>query len=579
MQKILKILPVDEKKNLFIFFCLIIVIMILESLSVGAIFPLLLTILSDNFESEYTYILIQGYTGNISYDELLLLLLIIISLLFILKNFFLIFMQWWIHGFNNRIQFKIQKELLEIYLFQSFLDVLKKNSALKIRNISVEVSKFSKYFMALMLIIVESMIVIAISTVLVFLNPKVAISLITAISIPALAFYLFAKLKVINWSEKKILHGGLSTKMLIESLAAIKELKIFNKENLFLEKYSFHEKKYLYLSRLFATLNDIPKILLETIMIVTISIFIISMTYLGIEKREIIATLGIFTIAGFRLFPSSTRIIRSINEVKNNLPSINLIIKELSLKNNTLKDIKSDNFKIKFDNLIEFKNVSFCYPDKDQYVFENFNLKIKKGEKLALLGESGSGKSTLLNLIIGFLDPSKGEILLDGQKIFENPNQFKNLFSYVSQETFLLDESIKYNITFNQSITSQEEEKLKDIIEVVNLKNLINELDKGLDTLVGEKGVNISGGQRQRISIARAIFNSREILILDEPTKELDEMNERIIMKKIFEKYKDKTIIITTHNKELMNFCDVIISFNKGKIEITNNEKINSKIF
>ena len=568
MKKIFKILPVNEQKNLFIFSILIVIVMVLETLSIGVVFPLIITILSDDFKSEAIYKFIASYTGNLNYEELILLLLVTVSLIFILKNIFILYLQWWKHGFTNRIQFTLQRKLLEIYLFQPYLSVIKKNTAIKVRNISTEASRFTKYFIATLTIMFECMVVISITILLFYLNPTVAIVIIGLVSLLTLSFYFVAKLKAVNWSKNRIINSQFSMKALVESLSSIKELRIFNKENLFLNKYSLHEKRAFYFNRLFAIFNDSPRIFLESVMVTILCVSIIYMINSGIEKNEVLATLGIFAVAGFRLFPSTTRIITCINELKSTLPSIDLIIKELNTENNFSKEFKKDDRETSFEDTIEFKNVSFSYPENHQNVIENFNLKIKAGSKIAIIGESGAGKSTLLNILIGFLKPNKGKIELDGKEIFNNHNQLRNIYSYVSQETFILDESVRFNITFNHSLISEKEEnKLNEILEIVHLKDLINNLEKGLDTVIGEKGANISGGQRQRISIARAIFSNKEILILDEPTNELDEINEYGIIKKIFERYKNKTIILSTHNNKLIDFCDVVLSMKDRKIE------------
>ena len=568
MKKIFKILPVNEQKNLFIFSILIVIVMVLETLSIGVVFPLIITILSDDFKSEAIYKFIASYTGNLNYEELILLLLVTVSLIFILKNIFILYLQWWKHGFTNRIQFTLQRKLLEIYLFQPYLSVIKKNTAIKVRNISTEASRFTKYFIATLTIMFECMVVISITILLFYLNPTVAIVIIGLVSLLTLSFYFVAKLKAVNWSKNRIINSQFSMKALVESLSSIKELRIFNKENLFLNKYSLHEKRAFYFNRLFAIFNDSPRIFLESVMVTILCVSIIYMINSGIEKNEVLATLGIFAVAGFRLFPSTTRIITCINELKSTLPSIDLIIKELNTENNFSKEFKKDDRETSFEDTIEFKNVSFSYPENHQNVIENFNLKIKAGSKIAIIGESGAGKSTLLNILIGFLKPNKGKIELDGKEIFNNHNQLRNIYSYVSQETFILDESVRFNITFNHSLISEKEEnKLNEILEIVHLKDLINNLEKGLDTVIGEKGANISGGQRQRISIARAIFSNKEILILDEPTNELDEINEYGIIKKIFERYKNKTIILSNHNNKLIDFCDVVLSMKDRKIE------------
>ena len=574
MKKVLSILPKEENKNFIFFFVFVVIIIFLESLSIGAVFPLLMTILSENYESEKIYIFLIKYLNNLSYEKLILYLLLFVSFIFILKNLFIIYLQWWKHGFIYRIQFKLQRKFLEIYLLQLYLDTLKKNTGIKIRNITSETSRFAKYFIAIMTIIIESMVVFAVTLVLFYLNPKVAIAILSLISFLTLGFYIIAKIKTVKWSKLRLIHTGLAMKVLLESLSAIKELKIFNKEKLFLDEYSLQEKA-LHLARLFSTFNDSPRVLIEAFMVVTLCISVIFMTNIGIEKKEILATLGIFAIAGFRLFPSTTRIIKSFNELKSNLPSIDLIVQELKLENKIQVNLNNENKILELFNYIEFKNVNFKYPGKEQNVIENLNLKIENGSKIALLGESGSGKSTFSNLIIGFLKPDEGQVKIDGVDVFENFNQTKNLFSYVSQETFLLDESITYNVTFKKNLNETEKKKLIDIIEVVNLKDFINKLDDGFETIVGEKGVKISGGQKQRLTIARALFLNKKILILDEPTNELDEENEFEIIEKIFSKFKKNTIFLITHNKQLLKYCEKTLHFKNGKAElISTNEKI-----
>tara|TARA_B100001175_G_scaffold251358_1_gene218701 strand:- start:13261 stop:14994 length:1734 start_codon:yes stop_codon:yes gene_type:complete len=576
MKKILKIIPLEEKKNLVYFFFLIIIVMLLESLSIGAVFPLIITILSDNFKQEKIYSLFETYFGVFNYEQMVFILLILILLIFIIKNLFLIFLQWWKHGFTNRVQLKIQKKLFKIYLNQSYLDSSKQNTAIKMRNITQESSRFAKYFMDVLTICIESMVILSIGTVLLYLNSKVAITIFLLISILTLIFYLIAKTKVFRWGKQRLVHNGISMKALLEGLSSIKELKIFRKQNFFLNKFSTEEGKYLHLTRLFSIFNDSPRILIESLMVFALCVSIIFMTYSGIEKKEILATLGMFAVAGFRLFPSTTRMINSINQIKSNSASMDLIINEYDLENNfeELNETHNENVINKFSKNIELTNVSFNYLTKEKSIIDNFNFKINKGTKIAIFGDSGSGKSTLLNLIIGFLKPSNGTIKLDGEQIFNN-NNIKSLFSYVSQETFLLDETISFNITFKSKLDQSDLVKLREVIDIVNLSEFISNLENGLDTVIGEKGTDISGGQRQRISIARAIFADKEILILDEPTNELDEKNEKEIVRKIFKNYSDKTVIITSHNRDLLKYCDQIIYFKEKQLILeNNNEKI-----
>ncbi len=566
INKINKILPAEEKKNAVLFFFLSIIMMILESFSIGLIFPLIIVGLSDNYEQEKTYLLLKDYFEGFSYQEIIFLLLIFLVTIYILKNIFLLYLVWWKNGFCNRIQYKIEKKLLRIYLFQPYLDILKKNSALKIRNIVKETSRFAKFFLSTMNLFIEIMVLAGITSIIFFLQPEAAVYLLVLIILITVFFYFIAKIKAIKWGKEKIFHSGQTLKALVEGLSAIKEIKVFKKENFFIKNFSNHNKQVLNVSRKFSTFNESPRILIESISVFAISFAIIFMFNNGEEKSEILAMIGIFAAAGFRLLPSTSRIITCINDIKNNLPSMDLIIEEFNLKNINEKSFGSKNLIDKFNSDIEFNNIEFSYSDVSKPIIENLNFKIKKGSINAIVGKSGTGKSTILNLLLGFIQANRGTLKIDGKILSENYHYSKNFFGYVSQEIFLLDESIEYNISFGEE--NVDKEKLYKAIKIAQLSDFISKLEKGVETRIGEKGLNISGGQRQRIAIARAVYLDAEILILDEATNELDEDNENKIIENLISLHKHKTIILTTHNQNILKSCDQIISIKDNKFEV-----------
>ena len=537
INKIFKILPKDENKNTVIFLILTLLITFLESFSIALVFPLIIFGLSDNINEENFYYFIEDYVKDYSNEELLLLLLFFLASVYVFKNVYLIYLHWWKHGFINRVQYKLEKKLLKIYLHQSFLEILKKNSAFKLRNIVNETSRFAKFLISTMHLFIEIMILIGITFVIFFLQPYAAFYVLILIFFIVSIFYIFAKIKTIQWSKKRIFHSGLSMKTLMESLSSIKEIKVFKKENFFIENFSLNNKKVLHFRRMFSTFNESPRIILEAASVLAITVAIIVMFNGGEEKKEILAMVGIFAAAGLRLLPSTSRIISSINEIKNNLPSMDLIIEEFKLEKINSNNISTENI-TDFNHEIKFNNVSFSYSDEKKPVIKDLSFSLIKGTVNAIVGQSGSGKSTILNLILGFVEPNKGELTIDGKNI-ANKTFSKNFFGYVSQEILLLDNSVKFNISFGDE--NIDEEKLAKSIKVAQLENFIKKLEHGIDTNIGEKGFSISGGQRQRI--ATTIYQNPKILILDEATSELDEENEDKIINDLIKLYQDKTII------------------------------------
>ncbi|EFP1007332.1 ABC-type lipopolysaccharide transporter PglK, partial [Campylobacter jejuni] len=209
-------------------------------------------------------------------------------------------------------------------------------------------------------------------------------------------------------------------------------------------------------------------------------------------------------------------------------------------------------------------NLSFGYEGK-KYLFKNLNLNIKKGEKIAFIGESGCGKSTLVDLIIGLLKPKEGQILIDEQELnANNTKNYRQKIGYIPQNIYLFNDSIAKNITFGDAV---DEEKLSKVIKQANLEHFIKNLPQGVQTKVGDGGSNLSGGQKQRIAIARALYLEPEILVLDEATSALDTQSEAKIMDEIYKISKDKTMIIIAHRLSTITQCDKVYRLEHGKLK------------
>ena len=264
--------------------------------------------------------------------------------------------------------------------------------------------------------------------------------------------------------------------------------------------------------------------------------------------------------------PNILRIFSSYQQFKFLIPQIEIVNNslyeakygdELSLKNTT-------NNKFYFKKDIILKNISFNYDKK--FILNNIHLKINKNQCIGIQGESGSGKSTILNILSGLLLPTAGSILIDGETRNLSNRNWQNKIGYVSQNTRLIDDTIRSNITFGGNLKKIEKNDMGELIEKSGLKSYIDSLPKGLDTIVGENGVKISGGQAQRIGLARAFFNDPEILILDEPTNSLDKENESKIIDTL-KKFKGQvTMIIVSHDIKPLEISDIKLTLKKGEL-------------
>ncbi len=236
-----------------------------------------------------------------------------------------------------------------------------------------------------------------------------------------------------------------------------------------------------------------------------------------------------------------------------------------------IKDSEQTNFQIsKLDGEIEFRNVSFRYRENLPLVLKDINLKIPIGATYAIVGHTGCGKSTLINLVLRFYDTTEGEILIDGYDIKSIPLKvLRNEISYVPQETFLFSDTLKNNITYGLNDNLSEEEinfRLNEAIRIAHLTPDIEAFPKGVDTIIGERGITLSGGQKQRTSIARAVFKGGKILVLDDCLSAVDTNTEEIILKNLKEFMKNKTSIIISHRISTVKDADQILVIDEGRI-------------
>ena len=226
---------------------------------------------------------------------------------------------------------------------------------------------------------------------------------------------------------------------------------------------------------------------------------------------------------------------------------------------------------------ITFKNVTYKYPDSKKTLINNLNLTIKKGEKIAIVGETGSGKSTIIKLIIGLLKDYQGKILISSEELAKlNLNELYNHITYISQESHIFSGTLRENIVFDKKATDEEIQK---VLKLVFLEKFYQRLENGLDTELGERGVKISGGERQRVALARLFFENTNLIILDEATSALDNITEKKVMTNIMQNSKDKTLIIIAHRLETIKNVDKILVLSSGEIieKGTYQELLNNK--
>ena len=215
---------------------------------------------------------------------------------------------------------------------------------------------------------------------------------------------------------------------------------------------------------------------------------------------------------------------------------------------------------------IKFENVKFIYRNSKEQVFENLNFEIKKNQCIGIVGESGSGKTTFVDILLGLLEPSHGKILINGMSVQNYSSNLMGNIAYLPQEPIVLDESVQTNIALEEDIKKIDKNKLEKSIQNSNLTKVIQRLDRGVETLIGENGIRLSGGQNKRLALARTFYHGKNFLILDEATSSLDKENENFIAEQINELKGKFTIIIISHQMNFLRYCDKIYKIENKKI-------------
>ena len=278
---------------------------------------------------------------------------------------------------------------------------------------------------------------------------------------------------------------------------------------------------------------------------------------------NVVGTLSGYLYAGFRLMPALNRIITQLNIFKGTIPSIDRVYEEFTsiATHENYQDVPE----FKFEKSIELTGVKCRYKGGETYTLDDINLTITKGEMIGVVGETGSGKSTLVDIILGLLQPEKGEVRVDGSYPVAS-KQWHSHIGYVPQSLYLIDDTIEANIALGERLENIDQQRLEDSLKAAQLEKLLQKLPEGLKTVVGERGIRLSGGERQRVAIARALYKNPDVLIFDEATSALDNETEARLMKTIEELSKQRTVIMVAHRLSTLEGCNKIVELKAGKI-------------
>ena len=547
-------LLLSKKLKIFWFFLIFfsLIISLLELISLGSL-PIFADIIFnekklDFYVSEYKFLsFFLLYFSDFNHIVLVSFLLFI---LFLFKNIVISVYLFLEKYFIYKVRIYNSLKLYDFLIFDNFENHIQKDIYQTNRNFLYEIDSACSVVEHVSIVIRELIVLIALIILLSYHDPEVFFGLFFLLSFSGTVYYLFLRGKIVRLSKRAFDSRTRKIEFLNQTFKGFIDIKIYDLKKYFQSKFIFFLKDTERFKVFVHVITSFTKPIFETISILCIILLILYYFYEEKSSSNLLPALTLLVALAYRMMPLINNLTNSISKIKSKKIVLKEISKQLDFYNSFYafefsNKISSDKI-ITFRKNIELKNVYYTNNISKKIIFNNLNLKILKGEKIFIDGQTGSGKSTLLNILAGLIKLESENFFVDGQKINYNTKNWYNKISYVQQNIYIINDTVEKNICLSDDKINLS--KLENLIELCDLENVVKQ-KKGMK--ISEDGKVISGGEKQRIGIARALYNDREILILDEATNALDNKTEEKIIRNIINYKKNMTLICVSHNSEL----------------------------
>lgn len=580
MGKILKKLNVllDRKQKWTMVWLLIMMLIgaVLEVASIGIVVPVVSIVMDENAINDGGIVqtLYELLPVN-SVRQFTIVIMVSLIVAFIVKNIFLYIQQKFMLSFVYGNQFSTSERLMKNYLRKSYEFYLNADTAVVQRNITSDVNNMYALILAVLQLLSEGIVFACLVAVLFWQDPVMTI-LVTVVLLLVL-FIIKVVLKPIMHKageDNQDFYSGLF-KLISQTVMGIKEVKVSGKEQYFADEYVVCGKGYVNAVQKYSLYNSIPRLLIETVMIICMVSYMLYLLLQGTGVETMIPTISAFGVAAMRLLPSANRINNQLNTIAFTEPFFmgvsDSLQDEINGENIDMSFAKESDTKLPVKETIELKDITYAYPNTEKLIFDHADLTIPVGSSVGIVGTSGAGKSTVVDILLGLLKPQTGHIYADGVDTNDNYRAWIKNIGYIPQMIFMLDSTIRENVAFGVHKDKIDEARVWEVLKEAQLDEFVRTLPDGLDTTIGERGIRLSGGQRQRIGIARALYGDPEVLVLDEATSALDNDTEAAIMDSINRLHGKKTLVIIAHRLQTIEKCDMIYRVENGKATLEKN--------
>lgn len=465
---------------------------------------------------------------------------------------------------------RVSARLLDSYLRMPYAQYLRKNSAELVRNAHQSANEVVMYGLLPVVTIASETFVIA-SLVLVLLSENLAatlgaVALVGPVAVLSMKWLqpMLTRLGVESQAEARA-----SLQTIQESLAALPEIRLVGGEHTFVSRLAAHRRAFArarYLNRFAA---DVPRVATETVAILFVLAFLFASSARGEASAAQLSFLGLFAYSALRIVPSISRVATSVNSLQFADAAVSDVLADLADLRQVERSEDHGSGRNRPPEGLVFRGVSFSYDGSQEHALDGIDLHLPPGGSLGIVGPTGSGKSTLVSLLLGLLEPTSGQILVDGRPLALCREEWQRSIGFVPQSPTLFDDTIRRNVALGEPEERIDDGRVLKALELAQVRDFVESLPAGLDTTVGDRGIRVSGGQRQRLVIARALYRDPPVLVFDEGTSALDSETEEAVTRALSEVRLDRTFVAVAHRTQTVRDCDTIVVVVGGRIHAT----------
>lgn len=539
---------------------------ILEAFSIVAIIPVVTLILTPEALADNKIVMalyhISPFRTEKAFGVAILLMLIVA---FIIKNIYIYWEYKILYKFIFTNQFNTSERMMKNFIRRDYEFFLSADTAVIQRSITSDVNNMYALIQALLTLVSEAIVFLGIALALILQDPLMAAIITVLLVITLFVIKIFIKPVMKKAGEENQEYYSGLFKHISETVMGIKEIKVSGREKQFVEDYKECGKGYVGAVQKYTVINNIPRLIIEVVCMAGVVLYFLYLYLFGGDAAKSIGTLSMFALGLTRLMPCANRINNQLNNIAYFEPFFmgvtDNLQDEIQSGKTDISSLEPPTEKLPATKEITMTDITFHYANtRGVNILEHANLTIPIGTSVGIVGTTGAGKSTIVDILLGLLKAQEGEICVDGVNIFENGNYRKWLknVGYIPQSIFMLDDTIRRNVAFGIREEEIDDDRVWEALKEAQLDEFVKTLPDGINTGIGERGLQISGGQRQRIGIARALYDDPEVLVMDEATSALDNETEKAIVDSINRLQGSKTMIIIAHRLQTIEKCDAV---------------------